>query len=89
VSEGVMQPLDTDSASIQDLDNRIIQIQKMIKKAPLLGDLWAQLGFTIQVKDIRFHDSGVCQKEALFAYQMALKLLDPVSNLVSVMVVGV
>jgi hypothetical protein len=59
----------------------------MIKKAPLLGDLWAQLGFTIQVKDIRFHDSGVCQKEALFAYQMALKLLDPVSNLVSVIVV--
>ena len=82
-----MQPLDTDSASIQDLVNRIIQIQKMIKKAPLLGDLWAQLGFTIQVKDIRFHDSGVCQKEALFAYQMALKLLDPVSNLVSVIVV--
>ena len=72
-------------SSSQDLDDCITLVKKQIKTSPLTGALWAQLGFTLQVKDIRYHDSGVGQKEALFAYKMALKLLDPCSTLVTIL----
>jgi hypothetical protein len=77
-----MQHLEREASSNQDLEERITLVKKQIKNAPLTGALWAQLGFTVQVKDMRYHDSGMNQKEALFAYKMALKLLDPCSHLV-------
>lgn len=78
-----MQLFETDITSSLDLDSRITHVRSLIKFSPLSGDLWAQLGFNLQLKDMRFHDSGMSQNEALFAYKMALKLLDPVSNLVN------
>ena len=80
-----MEPFDQADqlCSPQDLDARVALMKQRIKNAPLTGVLWAQLGFTLQVKDIRYHDSGMSQKEALFAYKMAVKLLGPCSQFVS------